>query len=64
MHTRYAVYGCRLVMQSEITERRSRNWPEQLGGLANCGSVLKLELEPVMASGAEITQKKYEKELL
>lgn len=25
MHTRYAVYGCRLVMQSEITERRSRN---------------------------------------
>lgn len=44
--------------------RKKKQKPEQLGGLANCGSVLKLEIEPIMASGAEITQKKYEKELL
>lgn len=41
--------------------RKKKQKPEQLGGLANCGSVLKLEIEPIMASGAEITQKKYEK---
>ncbi|WZZ31523.1 hypothetical protein YC2023_014924 [Brassica napus] len=46
-----------------LYNRKKKQKPEQLGGLANCGSVLKLELEPVMASGAEITQKKYEKEL-